>query len=93
MICCFSQHPAHSNEHGNVALDIEDVRQEALNLFEAVASHVRFLACKNNFKRTTPVNEKCYLMMVDSVHCYQFLSQGQNSWISEDGRTVAPFYR
>lgn len=93
MICCFSQHPAHANEKGNIALDIEDVRGEALNLFKAVASHVRYLACRNNFKKTTPVNTKCYEMMVDSVLCYQFLSQGQCSWISADGRTVAPYYR
>ena len=93
MICCFSQHPAHANENGNIALDIEDVREEALNLFKAVASHVKFLACRNNFKTTNQINTKCYTMLVDAVHCYQYLSQGQNSWISEDGRVTAPFFR
>ena len=74
-------------------MDILDVREEAISIFKAVANHCRYLCSRNNFPVTSEVNQKCFDMIDDCIHCYQFISRGQCSWIDTEKGKCAPYYK
>ena len=93
VLVTLSQFPPAANTWGNITLDMEDVSPEAMAVFRGVARHCRTLCCPNNFRHTTIIDQRCYTMMLDLTHCYQFLAPGQCRWANLKAKIYSPYYQ